>query len=249
MLNYEAMLNQAQSNYGNIMSGYQQTLAAQEQAQQGIQQGYNQLYGNVMGAISGIGRSQSQAIADQYAQQVGRSTQGLVSAGLGNTTVTSSVGRGLALDKAKADIALSNQLAQLKAGYMSQLGLAGLNYRNQAAMQNTALMGQQLGYGANYQRELGGWAMQGLGMDQQMRLAQMRGWGGGAGGGGNYGMYRPPVNYGGGGGGGGGYDTGGGYDPYITIPNPNQGQQGGNPWEAWNPEEEPMQSGYMYSMD
>jgi hypothetical protein len=56
------------------------------------------------------------------------------------------VQRGISLDQSKAQTALANQIAQLYAGYQSNLGLAGLNYQNQAAMQNTALNSQQLGW-------------------------------------------------------------------------------------------------------
>jgi hypothetical protein len=60
--------------------------------------------------------------------------------------VQASVQRGLTLDEAKAQVALSNQTAGLTAGYMSQLGLAGLGYSNQAILQNTAEANQQLGF-------------------------------------------------------------------------------------------------------
>lgn len=143
---YQNALSLNQQNYGNILSGYGQTMANQQQAQQGIQQGYGNLSSQVLGDIQGIGASQSQAIRDTYAQQQGRSTQGLVSRGLGNTTVANTVQRGNLYDKQKADTGLANQMAQLTAGYRSNLGLAGLNYANTANMQNTGLAGQQLGF-------------------------------------------------------------------------------------------------------
>lgn len=164
---YNSALAQNQAMYKNILQGYQQTagqqytaqqaiaagypqlaeniqrmqntaMGQQQAAQQTIGGGYNQLQNNVLGTIQGIGKSQSQAIADVYGQQSGALAQQLVNRGLGNTTVQGSMQRGLDLDQQKAQIALANQLAQLSAGYQSQLGLSGLNYQNQAAMQNSA---------------------------------------------------------------------------------------------------------------
>lgn len=143
---YQNALAMNQQNYGNILAGFQQTMGAQNQAQNQIQAGYGRLQGDVLAGIQGIGASQGQAIKDAYAQQSGAQAQNLVARGLGNTTVANSVQRGLTLDKQKADIALANQIAGLTAGYQSNLGLAGLNFGNQANMQNTALANQQLGW-------------------------------------------------------------------------------------------------------
>lgn len=143
---YNTALGQNQANYNNILSGYQQTLQQQQTGQAAISKGYNQLYNQVLGGIQGIGQSQAQAIADQYAQASGQSQQDLINRGLGNSTVLSSVQRGNQLDKSKADVALANQIAQLTAGYQSQLGGAGLNYANQANMQNAAQQNQQLNW-------------------------------------------------------------------------------------------------------
>lgn len=143
---YNSALQQNIANYQNILQGYQQTMGNQVTAQGAIGKGYNDLYNNVLQGIQDVGASQKQAISDSYAQQQGQASQSLISRGLGNTTVQDSVNRGLSLDKNKADIALSNQMAQLTAGYQSQLGLSGLNYQNQAAMQNTALGANQLGW-------------------------------------------------------------------------------------------------------
>jgi hypothetical protein len=143
---YQNALGLNQSNYANILAGYQQTAGQQQTAQQAIEGGYGNLYGAVQNTIQGIGASQSQAIADTYAQQSGNSAQDMINRGLGNTTVQQSVQRGNLLDEQKAQTGLANQMAQLQAGYQSNLGQAGLNYANQANMQNTALSGQQLNW-------------------------------------------------------------------------------------------------------
>jgi hypothetical protein len=143
---YNNALSLNKQNYSNILGGYQTALQSQQAVQQGIQQGYATLSSNVLGTIQGIDASQRQAIRDQYAMQAGQTAQGLINRGLGNTTVANSMQRGVAADRAKADIALTNQTQQLNAGYQSNLGLAGLNYANQANTQNTALRSQQLGW-------------------------------------------------------------------------------------------------------
>jgi len=141
---YQAALQQNQAQYGNILKGYQQLMGNQVANQAPIQQGYADLSKNVLAGIQGVGASQKQAIQDAYAQQSGGLQQSMVNSGLGNTTVTGSMQRGVQLDSQKAQVALANQIAQLNAGYQSNLGLAGLNYQNQANMQNTALGAKQL---------------------------------------------------------------------------------------------------------
>jgi len=143
---YQNALAMNEAQYGNILQGYQQTLGNQVNAQQALQGGYTGLYNNVMGTIQGIGASQSQNIQDVYAQQQGQMQNSMINRGLGNTTVMDSAQRGLTADQTKAQTALANQMAQLTAGYQSNLGLAGLNYGNQANMQNSAQANQQLGW-------------------------------------------------------------------------------------------------------
>ena len=191
---YNAALAMNSQNYSNILNGYQQTAANQSNVQKGIQGGYNQLGTDVQNTIQGVDASQRQAISDQYAQAQGQATQDLTNRGLGNTTVTNSVNRGLGLDQAKANIALSNQMAQLQAGYKSQLGLAGLGFANQANMQNTGWSGKQLDWmnsvNANYPNA-----------DAYARLAMQAGAvGQGLGGGGT--SRNIDMRYGSGGGGG-----------------------------------------------
>lgn len=143
---YNDSLQMNKQNYANILAGYNQTMQSQQSAQQGISAGYGQLSGDVMGLIAGTDSAQRQAIADQYQANRGQASQSLIDRGLGNTTIQSSVDRGLQYDRTKADTNLSDQFAQLNAQYRTQLGLAGLDYQNQANMQNTALASQQFGF-------------------------------------------------------------------------------------------------------
>ena len=146
---YQDYLGQHSKIYNGITGGYADTLGRIGQQANNIQQGYGQLNQQVQGTIQGIDASQRQAINDAYAQQRGATHQGLISSGLGNTTVTASADRGLLADKTKADIALSNQMAQLQAGYQGQFGSAGLAAQSQ-------LMGQQGSLGGQYMGTIGG---------------------------------------------------------------------------------------------
>jgi hypothetical protein len=164
---YQAQLSQAQTDYGSVIAGYQNTLSGQQSAQQGIQSGYNALGGQVANTLGyggtpwGVAAPAAQSIADVYQGQMGSAQQNLINSGLGNSTVLQSVQRGIGLDAAKAYGGLGAQLAQTYAGYESQLGLAGLNYANQANQQNTALQQAQLGY-------MGAYHGQGYGQRQPM---------------------------------------------------------------------------------
>jgi hypothetical protein len=109
--------------------------------------GYGNLSGSVLAGINGLGSAQAQAIADQYTNLSGQQAQGLISRGLGNTTVQNSIQRGIGLDEAKAQNDLANQIAATRAGYQTQIGLQGLNFQGQAAFQNA----QQQTLAAQYQ--------------------------------------------------------------------------------------------------
>lgn len=165
---YQAALSLNQQNYSNILAGYQQLAASQYADQQPIQAGYDALTGKVLSDIAGVGTSAMQDIQDQYAKQSGSASQSMISRGLANNTVRDSVQRGLTLDKAKAQNNLSNQMAQLTAGYRSNLGSQALGYQNQALQQRMALGQSQLGFqnsvSAPYPNA-----------GDYMRLAQMRG--------------------------------------------------------------------------
>lgn len=161
-------IGQGYTNLGGQVQGALQPMQAglDEQRAQNTrtQQGYTDLMGQVMGTINGVDASQRQAIQDQYVAAQGQAGQSLASRGLGNTTVTDSVQRGLLYDKQKSDIALSNQMAQLRAGYQSQLGLAGLGFATQANQMNTAQQNALAGQRAAYGSQLG---MANLGYAQQ----------------------------------------------------------------------------------
>jgi hypothetical protein len=143
---YSAALAQNQTQYQNILQGYQQTAQRQQADQNSILQRFDNLGGQVMNTIQGVDQSQLQAIQNTYAQQQGQTAQGLINSGLGNTTVLGGMQQGNTTAEAQAETAVRNQFAQLEAGYQSQLGSQAANYANQATLQNTALAGQQLNW-------------------------------------------------------------------------------------------------------
>lgn len=251
---YQDMLKKSQQQYAGIMAGYQNALAGQQKRSQRIAQGYNQLQAGVLGQLQGAGNARSQQIADYYTAQAGQQNQSLINRGLGNTTVASSVGRGLAYDQTKAQTALSNDVAQNFAKYQSELGLAGLGYRGQANQQRTGLLNAQLGYQGDWQKALLGAGMQGASLANQFSMAGARGGGGandvrGASAGGildrrsSPGVMEPPE------------------DPFVTIPGGGYGgygggsyaglgggAYGGNEWQYASPEEMAnQQQGWTYA--
>lgn len=143
---YGELFNQNQGVYNATMGGYQQALSRQEQI-------HNENRGYIVGAsnraqsmLDGIGAAAQQEIADQYAQARGQATQDLISRGLGNSTVASSVDRGLTYDQAKANVNLQNQLAAQRLDSFTHFA-----DQSNAEMQNYGQQyGQQMTQSNNY---------------------------------------------------------------------------------------------------
>lgn len=136
---YGNALNLNQQSYNNTLGGYQNLLGQQQQGQAGVQSRYDSLWPQVQQTIAGIDQSQRQALSDTYAWDSGKIQQQMINSGLGNTTAATSAQSMASLNNQKANVALSNQTAQLNAGYQAQLGLAGAGYAGQANSQNTQL--------------------------------------------------------------------------------------------------------------
>jgi hypothetical protein len=141
---YNQALQKQQSLYNEINQGYGALMQEYRQGRSEITGGYNRLMSTVMGGIGNIGRAQATAIADQYTALSGQQSQQMVNRGLGNTTVQQSVQRGVALDKAKADVELQDRIAQTQAQYASNIGLAGLGFQGQSLQGLAGLGSNQL---------------------------------------------------------------------------------------------------------
>jgi hypothetical protein len=142
---YQNYLGAANSIYNSIIGAYNTQAAQNVGAENSTLAGYTTLGKDVMQTIQGITASQSQAIADAYAQQTGATTQQMINSGLGNSTVLASQQQGNLLQEQKANVALANQQAQLEAGYQSQIGLAGLNAKQQFIGMNTGFTSNLMG--------------------------------------------------------------------------------------------------------
>ena len=197
--NYNQSMAMNQGLWQDINAGYANVLGAQQAAFGGIQKGFKNLYGNVMSGIQGSDAAAQQQIKDLYAQQQGSASQGLINAGLGNSTVTSSVSRGLTADESKSQVNLADQMAQLQAGYQSQIGQAALGFRSQAAMANSQVAQNQLqfmntmtaGYpDVSQYSQLA--QMYGMNKQAQQDFLNMRGAYAGSGGGGGQGLGYAP---------------------------------------------------------
>jgi len=151
---YNQTLGLNQANYSNILGAYgqgQQNLSA---TLPGIYGGYGQLGGQVAETLGyggtpwGVAAPAAQAIARTFAQEQGQTTQGMINAGLGNTTVLPNLQNQNAMMAEQAYGGLGAQLAQTYAGYEANIGMAGLGARMQGlGMQNqmTQALGGTLG--------------------------------------------------------------------------------------------------------
>jgi hypothetical protein len=92
--------------------------------------GPNGLYNQAIGAQSQMGNTAHQQVADTTAQNAAQADQDLVSRGLGNTTVRSSVQRGIQSDAMKQNQAINESVANAKSGLLSQQAGALENYGN-----------------------------------------------------------------------------------------------------------------------
>lgn len=155
---YKNAISQQTANYNNILNAYGLALGNTQDAASRIASGYSGLNNQVQNQLTGAEAAQRQAIADSYQQQSGKTLGSAVSRGLGNTTVLDSLQRGDLAEKNKADVNLSSQMANLRAGYTGQFGTAGLGAQAQQMGIQGALGGQLIGTLGGYRQPLPDWA-------------------------------------------------------------------------------------------
>lgn len=143
---YNAALRFNQQNYNNILGGYQTALQNQVGTENQIGQGYAGLTNQVLGDLSHLGTTQRALNDREYAQQSGAMAQQMIDRGLGNTTVQQSMQRGLVSDRALANNQVAEQVGNMLANYRSQLGQAGLGFKERAMGMNTGLQQAQLNW-------------------------------------------------------------------------------------------------------
>lgn len=143
---YNSALAMNQQNYQNVLKGFQDALNAQAQKQHNTQVQHYELENQIRNDLNLAGSTRRQEIQDEYARLAGAQSQQLIDRGLGNSTVQASVNRGLALDEAKAQNQLAEQVANLRAQYGSNLGLARIAQHGQGSREATALTQAQLDF-------------------------------------------------------------------------------------------------------
>lgn len=162
---------------------------------------YNQYLGaykDVLAGVQNVGNAQRQALTDFYEKKRGDATQSLISRGLGNTTVTDSIARGLTADEGKAQNDLAERVARMRGDYGSQMA-QGL-HAFMGGYSESASHQQQPGFGGMG----GGFSNQPLNLGGNWGHYQLAGGGGAGGMGGYYGSLPAAGSLLGGLGGGGG---------------------------------------------
>jgi len=189
---YQQQLGLNVSNYNQILGQFTQAQNNASSQLADIYSGYGSLSQSVLDALGvsgggwGVAAPAQQQIQRQYELSQGRNQQALINAGLGNSTLLSNVMNQGTLQYGQAIGNLGAQLSQTAAGYMSQIGLAGLGARQQG-------VNQQLGLSSNLMGVLGRYNFApNVPLYGQQSFSDAGGGGGGGGGG-----YR--GGYGGGG--------------------------------------------------
>lgn len=159
---YTDLYNQLQQSQQGITGGYGEALKGLQGGGMQLAQGYSGLNNAVLGGIQGIGQSRARDIASSYQAQSGRLSNDLVSRGLGNSTVQSALQAGLAFNQERSQNDLAEQIAGLRAGYQSQLGLAGLGSQQQQLMAENQQRNLGLGYQNQAALQLANQGQQGL---------------------------------------------------------------------------------------
>lgn len=148
---YEQLLKLNQQNYQNVQNAYGQGLVSIAAQLPGIEQGYTDIFQGaeqmlgIGGGGWGVAAPAAQAIAQQSAQQQGRTQQQLINAGLGNTSAVGALQNQNMLNTQQAYGGLGAQLAQTATGYGVQLGLAKQAAAMQGLQMQTGLTQSALG--------------------------------------------------------------------------------------------------------
>jgi hypothetical protein len=100
--------------------GLQDIIRQLQQAQNKANEANEKRYQDILGLYGNLGQAGMTRIGQAEQQGQAKATQDLTSRGLGNTTVTSAVSRGIASDAELARQSLQEGVAQQKAGVMER---------------------------------------------------------------------------------------------------------------------------------
>jgi len=104
----------------NNSSGFQDVIKQMQTAQEKANLLNEQRYQQVLAQYENLGQAGRARIEQQTTQRQAEATQNLTSRGLGNTTITSAVGRGIAGDAEMQRQQLEESVATQKAGVMER---------------------------------------------------------------------------------------------------------------------------------
>ncbi len=134
------------SGVAGISGGYGGATGTLQSGNKGIAYDYGQLLDRTIGLIGGIGKTAARDINDRYAQDAAKAQQRAISAGLGASSLPFAVNRGLQSDRERAQGDLTERIAGLQASNMSELGRAGLGFRERGLNNEDAARARQLGF-------------------------------------------------------------------------------------------------------
>ena len=134
------------ANYNNIYGGFQDLLAAQQTGNQAIESGYTERRNNAMQLLAGLEQGQREDIQAGATRATSQNSQDLIGRGLSNSTVQSTLARGVEADKNRAVNNLVGQMAGTKANIYSALEGDRLNAMNANRDALNRIAQQRLGF-------------------------------------------------------------------------------------------------------
>ncbi len=153
---YNQLLGLNRDNYSRVLDVYSSGLNHLRDVFPDVYQGYGRLQDQVMDTLGvggggwGVAQPGANAIGEAFARAQGNTTQQMINAGLGNTTVRGSLQNQNALQAGRAYGELGAQLADRAAGYQAQIGSQAQAARMQHLAMQQQLYGQLGGQLAGY---------------------------------------------------------------------------------------------------
>lgn len=123
---YQASLGLNDQLLRGTQGGYESLRQAVNDQYAGIKAGYDQLGTAVQNQLIGTNTTNLNDIQDRYRAASGAAAQAGIDRGIGNTTIALNMQRAIEQDAARARTDSQEKFAQLRAGYQSQIGQAGL---------------------------------------------------------------------------------------------------------------------------
>lgn len=138
---------QSSVNLGGLFpgasGGLQDVLKQLQQAQNQANQANQQRYKDILGTYAGLGQAGAQQIQQNTQAQQAQSTQDLTSRGLGNTTITGAMSRGIDQAGQQNQLNLQESLAGQEAGVMERMTQQGPDMSQYLGLISQAAQRQQ----------------------------------------------------------------------------------------------------------